>query len=256
MEPTKLPTLTNKIINGIPFVLTKLGDGEFSSMVGTRGKNCDHDTFSDKLQVDLIKAFKEFENDPNVFVCEWHTEKEKTAILHLFNGLQFISPYDIINTNCPVSLQDNNIFNFYKAIQDSKIHKVLIATFCLFRAASFLKVNKYVEVPCRNWYQDTSEQIIKNISKEAKEKNIFMFCAGMGSKCLIAALRKLYPDSLFIDIGSGIDFLCAKRNTRGAALTYEIIENYFKPILPDDWNDPKYDPILKMVPTFLTGCDN
>ena len=94
------------------------------------------------------------------------------------------------------------------------------------------------------------------ISKEAKEKNIFMFCAGMGSKCLIAALRKLYPDSLFIDIGSGIDFLCAKRNTRGAALTYEIIENYFKPILPDDWNDPKYDPILKMVPTFLTGCDN
>ena len=77
------------------------------------------------------------------------------------------------------------------------------------------------------------------------------FCAGMGSKCLISKLLNLYPNSIFIDIGSGIDFLCKKSNTRGSNLDYATIRNYFLPMLPNGWDD--FYKILQFQKSFFAN---
>ena len=88
-------------------------------------------------------------------------------------------------------------------------------------------------------FDDIYEQIIKYYNDDL---NVFIItCAGMGSKVLIMELHKKFPNGIFIDIGSGLDYLCTKKSSRGNKYDYESLENYFKEILSNDWYDSKYN---------------
>jgi len=57
----------------------------------------------------------------------------------------------------------------------------------------------------------------------------------MGSKILIMELHKRLKNGIFIDIGSGLDYLC--------------IEKYFQEILPLNWNNSCFDYIYEKAKT-------
>ena len=79
------------------------------------------------------------------------------------------------------------------------------------------------------------------------ETLMLITCAGMGSKCLIGDIHKIYPNGIYLDYGSGLDFICTKRDSRGWNYSYDALYNAFLPLLPEDWNDPKYDEIYNIA---------
>ena len=69
----------------------------------------------------------------------------------------------------------------------------------------------------------------------------------MGSKILIMYLHKKFPNSIIIDIGSGLDYLCTKKCSRGNSYSYEKLEKYFEEILPSNWNDSMFNYIYELA---------
>ena len=98
-----------------------------------------------------------------------------------------------------------------------------------------------------NWFDELFEeliQVMKQVISE-REQYIIMCSAGMSSKIIICELTKLFPNNIYLDIGSALDTICTKRVTRDSNRTYEKVVYYLQDILPSDWNDPKYDYIYE-----------
>ena len=75
----------------------------------------------------------------------------------------------------------------------------------------------------------------------------------MAAKILIAELSKLYPKGIFLDIGSAVDYLCVKYDTRGRKYQYHDLINIFAELLPDDWNDSKYENLYIEARNYITS---
>jgi hypothetical protein len=71
----------------------------------------------------------------------------------------------------------------------------------------------------------------------------------MGSKVLICELVKLFPHGIFLDVGSALDLLCTKKDSRGREYSYNTILKEFKnhDMIPDNWDDSTYDDIYKVA---------
>jgi len=67
----------------------------------------------------------------------------------------------------------------------------------------------------------------------------------MGGKVIIGDLLKIYSNGIYLDFGSGLDLICTKHDTRGWKYNYESLLTAFNDILPDDWNDEKYNYIYE-----------
>jgi len=94
------------------------------------------------------------------------------------------------------------------------------------------------------WYRESYERVKKEIKEKMEEGiNIVMTSGGMGTKVLIGELM-LEREGIYIDIGSGLDLIGTKRDSRGY-MKYEEMEGYFKEILPKTWEDEKYNELYK-----------
>ena len=105
-----------------------------------------------------------------------------------------------------------------------------------------------IHVPLNNWFDtdfDNIMQQIINIKKNNIDPLIIMTSCGMSSKVLVTELYKLYPNEIYLDIGSGLDTICTKRSTRQSLWNYDYCYNFFKDILPQNWEDPKYNYIYE-----------
>ena len=61
---------------------------------------------------------------------------------------------------------------------------------------------------------------------------MILFSAGMGAKYLITALHRLYPNAIYIDVGSAFDTICTGQITRDCYSSYNDMYNYLKSIMP------------------------
>ena len=102
-----------------------------------------------------------------------------------------------------------------------------------------------IHVPLNNWFNTEFNRILQSVKENIDPKGtIFLFACGMGAKVLITELVKIFPNGIFLDIGSGLDFICTQRNSRGWGYSYEQLKNAFEPLLPVDWDDEKYNSII------------
>lgn len=145
-----------------------------------------------------------------------------------------------------VIIDKNNILDkieLYKSIKESKLKKIYIHNYLLTKVDILLKIDKSIIIDIRNWYK-RKEELKEEIKREITEKSIIMTSAGIGSKILIQELKELYPENIYIDIGSALDLICTKRDSRGKN-EYENHRKIFEPILPPDWEHPKYNYIYE-----------
>lgn len=240
--------ITNLINNNNPFVFIKLGDGEFSAANGYRGTNCDGDCYTDKLRNGLNESVKYFSSKDNIYYGRWHTNN----VVQYFNSIASKELNWINYHTCIVdynSFQDNLKLNLYKAIKESKKKKILIANPLLSKAKYLLNIDEHIVVPYRNWFDSNLDVLvdrIKNIMGDDKEP-LIITCAGMGAKVLVMELHKIFNNGTFIDIGSGLDYLCTKKCSRGHPYSYDTLEKYFEEILPQNWNDDQFDEIYHLA---------
>ena len=111
------------------------------------------------------------------------------------------------------------------------------------KAQPLLNIDLMIYIPLNNWFDTSFEELMQILNKviSTDEQYIIMCSAGMGAKVVICELTKLFPNNIYLDIGSALDTICTKRVTRDINRTYEKVLYYLQDILPSDWNDPKYE---------------
>lgn len=240
-----------------PVVFLKLGDGEYYCANFHQGANCDQDNYTIKKGKALLDTLA-FLNDTknNVYFALWPQyekfifwEKQCSRPIRWTNYHSLIIDENDINTKSQ-ALQDK--IELYKTIQQSPLKKVFICNILLQKAKILLKIDTLVHIPFSNWFDTDFERILEEVKKEYSEQGtIFMVAAGMGGKPLIGELARVFPNAIYLDIGSALDYLCTQKCSRGNRFTYSQLKEAFQDLLPEDWDSDKYSEIVEQAKIHL-----
>jgi len=226
-----------------PFIYTKFGDGEFNAMKGFNGSNCDGENYSSILKTELIKSLQYLSNQENSFIGAWHTQEVIDYISSITSTkINWVNYHTIIMDQ--YNIKNKDLFNLFKAIKESKKEKLYICNHLLNKAKILLNVDKCINIPLHGWFEYHFERIKNEVISNIKTNDpLILVSSGMGGKVLISQLHQLYPKATFIDIGSCLDFILTKKDSRGNSIyySYDDLLNYYRDILPPDWEDEKYN---------------
>lgn len=252
-------SLANLIKENKPFVHIRFGDGEYFCSIRKfkNGTNTSGTYYTKKLSEALINSFKYICNLDNSVIGIWPDCNDKSCQDYI-EGLSskpltycnFRELY--LNPESPESA-----INVYKEIKNLKRFKILIGNRLMTKAHMILDTCITIPVGFSNWFYEDFNAILEqaiDISEGFNNNVMFIVAAGMGGKVLIAELHKKIPSAIFIDLGSSLDFICTKKATRGwenVKYKYEDYLEIFKEIIPDNWDDPKYDYIYSEATKML-----
>ena len=242
MEITKY--LSECIQTKTPVSFSKYGDGEYNAANGHSGHNCDNDNYTDKLRQGLLSSFQYMVDEaPNTYIGIWY-DRENTVFWNSLvkKPIQFAKYHTIIMDH------ENRAekVELLKTIKESKLKKIYVCNPLMIRAKSLLNIDFMIHVPFNNWVDTQYDDILNSIKSCIMdgEQYIIMTSAGMGAKILIGELSKLYPNNIYLDIGSAFDKICTKKTSRGWEPSYEEFMNDLRELLPDDWESSEYQSIF------------
>ena len=202
----KIEYFTDLIQRNVPFSLPRYGDGEFSSILGYPGKNCDGVKYSTDLQEALIETLKYPHLQSNYYY----------GLLAV--ALKFFRPYiekftvvnnlDITWTEATFLVAANRqgkLRNFLKVLQQRPVLYVGPKYLQVVADVARLQIKHFIDVPERNAFE-ARQDIVNKVLVYADKADFIGFSAGPATKWLIWAL---YPDigdthTLF-DLGSIFD---------------------------------------------------
>jgi len=246
--------LTDCIKENKPVAFSKYGDGEIMCAKHTGDTNADFETYTPQLRVAVIEAFKYMVNEAdNAYIGLWHdhscidfwgqfaTKRIKWAYFHSL----LIDNEDMETKN---EVLQNKVV-LYKAIKESKLKKIIICNPLLVKAKILLNVDHVVSVPFRNWIDNEMANYIAHLKELIGEdgNHIIMTCCGIASRVLLPELIKIFPKGIYLDFGSALDLICTKRDSRGWNYKYEDIAEVLKDILPENWDDERYNEIYELA---------
>ena len=244
--------LTECIINKAPVSFSKYGDGEYyCCTIKNNFMNCDNDCQTPKLKNSLIESFKYIVDETDnsyIGLCN------NNNIINYWKSLvtkdiKFVDYHSIIDYFWAEPEKSNSKVELLKTIKESKLKKIIVCNELLIKSTILLNIDLMIPVSLNNWFDEHLETILDKFKQyiEPNEQYIIITCCGMGAKVLIAKLHKLYPNNIYLDFGSAIDEICTKRNTRSEINYYEEYMKIYKDIIPDNWNDSKYDYIYDIA---------
>ena len=232
--------LTQCVYEKTPVIFAKYGDGELNAVRGINGCNCDRDSYTTILKNGLIDSFKymvEYGNNAYLGIWPFHDAIEYWK--------QFVEK-PIRNVDyCAIIINDDikKKINLLKTIKESPLKKIYVCNHLMKRAKILLNIDYMIHVPLNNWVDPQLIDILENIKSviTPSEQFIILTSAGMGSKILISELFKLFPNNIYLDVGSALDQICTKKKSRGYEPSYEEAMENLKDIIPEDWDSPEYD---------------
>jgi hypothetical protein len=230
--------LNEKIRNNEQVIFVKYGDGEINCMFAQEGTNCDGDPYTKDLGNGLINSLALYCHHKNSYIGKWHGIEGFQKLAYLMNILTLPNPqfvdYHLVYNDEKVFF-NKNLYNFVKVIQESNQKKIIISNNNNIRLKKVFNTENFITVASKNWFINY-QSLLEFMKNEITDNCILLTAAGMGSKVLIADLLQTNPTISAIDIGSSFDYLCQKKNTRDRTHTYEDIYNYYKELLPSDWD--------------------
>jgi hypothetical protein len=239
--------IIDSINNKKPIAFLKFGDGEHACMFAPYGANCDHDTYTEKLSNALRNAFINItnKNKSNYFIGRWNNKDVIMNYKQLCgNEINYADYHTFIilgGENHMEGFLDKKKIRIYKAIKESRIKKIMVCNNLMYKAEKLLEIDHMVFIPENNWFDSLFETLLENISHIIRDNEPFILLTscGMSSKVLIYELTNKFSNGLYFDIGSALDFLCRKYDTRGweKIYSYEYLVDLFKEIIPENWNN-------------------
>jgi hypothetical protein len=240
--------ITEAILSKTPISFCKYGDGEYYCANSYEGRNCDNDDYNERKKDALIKSFQYTVDEmPNAYIGFWPWIYTDT-IKAYWEGL---TKKPIQWAHYLTIVMDHNYNRdkilLYKTIKESPMKKIYICNPLLIKARNLFNIDYMIHVPFRNWFDSCYDNIMNQLKTiiQPNEQYIVMMSAGIAAKILIADLSRLFPNNIYLDFGSAIDKICTKKTTRGWEPSYETLMEWLHEIIPDDWNDPKYDSIYE-----------
>jgi hypothetical protein len=235
-----------------PIVFTKFGDGEYQCMNKWSGHNCDGDAYDPQLGDNLQKAFLQLcdmsyqDGTDRILLGRWHCRSEVEYYSRLYWTYQLSQgidmPKEIPFVNYHLIYFDNTdrsplIYNLVQAIQEYPHMKILITNSNNIRLCHFFKVTQYIPIEPKSWSLTQYDTIIATLRKTLSvyPHALILIAGGLASKVLISQLSSEYPLASFLDIGSGFDYIATRTNTRTHRHRYEDEVEYYKNLLPPNW---------------------
>ena len=245
------PLLTEHVNKNKPISFSKYGDGEFYCAFSKHGRNCDNDTYTDKLGNGIINSFKYMvENADNAYIGMWHDSKNKSVWENIVHKKVNWADYHSIIID---KQNDYNKLNLYKAIKNSTRKKIIICNNLLIKSKMILNADDVVLIPLNNWfdtYFDTLLNIVCNLINH-DDNHIVITCCGMSAKVLICELYKRFPKGIYLDFGSALDLICTKKDSRGREYNYNYIRTFLGDLLPEEWDNDEFNYIYDEAKTKL-----
>lgn len=98
--------------------------------------------------------------------------------------------------------------------------------------SSTQRLTKWIkdDIPCIFAKYDSIFNEIKQ-KIENDSNTMILFSGGMGAKYLLSELHKLYPNAIYIDVGSAFDTISTGRYTRSCYSSYNDLKQYLNPIM-------------------------
>ena len=153
--------ITDLINRDSPCIFVKCGDGEFASVNGHYGTNCDNDPYTIKLKNGLIEAIDYFSHN-NIYCGCWHTSNVSSYFNSIVSGkLNWIDYHTCIMDNN--SFDNDHKLNLFKSIKESKRKKILVGNELLVKAQYLLNIDKHLIIPYRNWVENEFDNILNTI---------------------------------------------------------------------------------------------
>ena len=205
-----------------PFAFTRFGDGEFECMAGNSGRNWDGCDYSPEFMIALIDSFQFLSRQPNVYLAQRCPPRLRSKISEVINlnGNRYYDAEALIFHNITPELGP-----FYRALIDDPRRKVLVGPQEHYGANKLLGCELQIQVRRPNAFQDRDATRACLIA-EHKPDTVFLFCAGMTAKVLIADLLKYGPDITCIDLGSALDPIYIGR-TRSDQPARRVVIDFF-----------------------------
>lgn len=241
--------LTECIRDGTPVSFSKYGDGEYLCASGRFDcwGNCDHDPYTPALQAGLLYAFTSTVLQGG-YIGKWrHVDTDAFWQSNVDNRpVNWADYHTFLFDAADIGTQSGeNKLALYRAIQQSPMRKIVVCNKYLAKTRMLYRADAVVEVPLNNWFTTEYTRILGEVVEKIGDvpNPIVLTSAGMGAKVLVADLAKKYPGGIFLDIGSGMDLLCTKRDSRGRGYSYDTIYTAFSNagLLCDEWYSPEYD---------------
>lgn len=240
--------LINNINYQIPCSFSKYGDGEYYCASGIQGHNCDNDNYTPLKSKMLNESFKYMvEHGPNAYIGLWPYDQyiQKPYWEQLVKSpILWANYWTFIITNEDVANQTyHKKFKLYKTIKESPMKKIMICNKLLIKTKLLLNIDHIVTVKVQNWFDNDFEDTLNKIKLAIGDcKNpMILTSAGMGAKILIRKLVEEYPNGIFLDIGSALDIICTKQDSRGWRYNYSTIHKIFYSIIPDNWDQERFE---------------
>jgi hypothetical protein len=250
-------SLIHHIKNEISCSFSKYGDGEYYCATGHQGHNCDNDNYTPSKRSALTESFKYMvEQAPNAYIGLWHTndiqksywEQQVSKPILWANYHTMIIDYDDIKNQ-----SFHKKIQLYKTIKESPMKKIMVCNKLLIKAKLLLNIDELVHIQFQNWFDQDFESTLQNVKLAIGDcKNpMILTSGGMAAKILIRKLAEEYPKGIFLDIGSALDIICTKHNSRGWNYDYATIYSMFSSIIPDDWEQPRFEIIYNRAQHLL-----
>ena len=233
--------LTRAVETNSPAIFAKFGDGEHTCMASPGNHNCDGDPQSFQLSQALKTALVHLVNH-DAFIGRWHNDQTPEYLQTLTDKpIRWANYHTLIFDR----QRDWEKRELLQKVQKSSATKTLVANRLLIKATKVLHCQTMVEVPFRGWFSDQFEQVLEEVLRSMGSQAIVVTCCGMGAKVLISQLVKRRPDAIYLDYGSGLDFLCTKQDSRGREYAYPYLTSLLAELLPPDWENPEYETIYR-----------
>ncbi|MBW3598908.1 MAG: hypothetical protein KY475_16750 [Planctomycetes bacterium] len=223
-------TLTRRLTDRIPFTYLRYGDGEWLSVLGVEGRNCDrHDFFPESLGPELRQVLCQIAelppDAPSVYVgttCDLQERVQPFLSVHrLRDRLHWVS--DALFRMGLVNLTTRGFLEAVIAFQGAKL---LVGNEFLRPAAHGLGCT-HVVIPLENCYSriDWMERACR-----FDGPGLVICCASMASECLLWRLRRRNPEATYVDCGSIFDGMLGHMIRRELAEASEMLRRCYAPL--------------------------
>jgi hypothetical protein len=201
-------TFARHLARGEPFAYLRYGDGEWLSILGADGANCDgHHFFPDTLGRELDRSLEYAAGlwpENHHFYMGLHTDLLRGLILdHLHEARLAYRVRWVKDHLFALGLRDLSTRRFFEAVRDHAGPKVLVGNESLAPAARGLGC-RHVVIPRTDCYRaiDATEADCRS-----EGPGLVLSCAGMASECLLCRLHRSDPAGTYIDCGHIFDAL-------------------------------------------------
>lgn len=242
--------LTNYIKNKKPIVFVRYGDGEINSIKNINIINGDNVITTLKIQNLLKYSLEYFHDKDDVYIGEWHDKNMVNELIFFVSNPQKIKwvNYHTLHIGYDVNdIYETDKYLLLKEIKNSNMPKLIICNKLLIKLKLLFNTNDFVIIPFRNWFENEGHIYFKKTYDILKKYNkinknvIIISMSGYFTKIFFSLLHNYFPNNIYLDFGSSLDFICTKKDSRCYRTSKDYNNIYNKFLQYELFNDKEWD---------------